>query len=494
MEYQLQKQHDKKKYHAIERIALLLDRGTFCEIGSGIKNYISGSQKEDMIPYDGVITGRGKIGGKRVFIFAQDFTVKAGTIGKVHGDKIAHTIELAMRAKCPVIGIYDSGGARIEEGINALAGCGKMMYYNSLASGVVPQISIIVGPCAGAAAYSPALTDFVYIVDNVGYMFITGADVVESVTGEKCSNQELGGAKVQAFDNGVAQFFSLNEKLCYEEVRKLIAILPASYEENPGNDSIPYMKKESESDEIIPKDPHKSYDIHTVIDVFLDEDTFIEVSKDYAASMVVGFGKLSGITVGLIANQPMVNSGVIDCNSSDKAARFLRFCDCFNIPIITLVDTPGYMPGKEQEHMGIIRHGAKLLYAYSEATVPKITVIVRKAYGGAYIAMGSKHMGTDYVYAFEDAEIAVMGAEGAAAVLYKKEANKIEDSSKGKKFLQEKAREYKEQYMNPYIAVQEGYVDEIITLKRMRRRIFEDITALSCKEERHIKKHGNIPL
>lgn len=497
MEYNVQKQHDKGKYHAIERIALLLDVGTFQEIGSGIVNYGSRSEGgRDTAEYDGVITGYGKVQGKTVFVFAQDFTVRGGTLGLMHGKKIARIIELAIKAKCPVIGIYDSGGARIDEGINALAGCGEMMYYNTLASGVIPQISVIAGPCAGAASYSPAITDFIFMVEKSGYMFITGNDVVKSVTGEECTLQELGGAAVHNEITGVSHFRFRKEKECFKAVRELINILPSSCTEREDYTFFDYtLKNDSRISEILPPENRKVYDMKNIIKEFVDDNNVIEVQEDFAKSMIVCFARLSGITIGIVANQPLVNSGSIDCDSSDKAARFIRFCDSFQIPVITLVDTPGYLPGTNQEQKGIIRHGAKLLFAYSEATVIKLTVVIRKAYGGAYIAMGSKHMGADFVYAWPGAEIAVMGAESAASILYKRELSEVAEETR-KEYLAGKTERYAKDYMNAEIALKEGYVDEVIKPDEMRSRLFQDIVALSSKDvlNRPFKKHGNIPL
>ena len=489
--YNIEKQHNKQKYHAIERILLLLDPNSFKEIGSGINNYEYNHEKADAksSSYDGVICGRGTIGGKTVFIFSQDFTVLGGSIGLNHGRKIAHTIQQAIKARCPVIGLYDSGGARISEGINALAGCGELMHQNTLASGIIPQISIIVGPCAGAAAYSPALTDFVFMVDHIGQLYITGNKVIESVTGEKCSLQELGGARVHSEMSGVSHFLFTSEKKCYVEVRKLIKILPSNFEEKKFYRFISYIEKETLVENLVPRDDKASYDMHTVIQAIVDEHSMIEVHQKYATNMITAFAKINDITVGIIANNPMHNSGCIDRNSSDKAARFVRFCDAFSIPILTFVDTPGYLPGIEEEHEGIIRHGAKLLFAYSSATTIKITIIVRKAYGGAYIAMGSKHLGADYVYASSKATLAVMGAEGAVSILYHKELEKDESQK------DEYVKAYKEKYMNARIAAAEGYVDEEISLNDLRQRVFEDIKAFENKNISQLsKKHGNIPL
>ncbi|MBE6984238.1 MAG: acyl-CoA carboxylase subunit beta [Ruminococcaceae bacterium] len=491
--YNVEKQHEKMKYHAIERILLLLDRDSFTEIGAGIDGYgYDPSSDKKSTPYDGVITGRGTIGGKTVFIFAQDFTVAGGSIGLNHGRKIAKTIELAIKARCPVIGLYDSGGARIGEGINALAGCGEMMHQNTLASGVIPQISIVVGPCAGAAAYSPALTDFVFMVEKIGQLYITGNKVIENVTGEKCTLQELGGAKVHSETSGVAHFAFTSEKKCYAEVRKLIGILPSSYLDNAQYRELDYRPNGCSIDSLIPEDDKTPYSMHQLIYGIVDEDSFVEIHRNFASSMITGFAKLSSVTVGIIANNPMSNSGCIDRDSSDKAARFVRFCDAYSIPIVTLVDTPGYLPGLDQEHSGIIRHGAKLLFAYSESTTTKITVIIRKAYGGAYIAMGSKHLGADYVYACPKAALAVMGAEGAVSIIYHKELAKAEDEAALKKEL---AEEYSRKYMNTTIAQIEGYVDEVISPDAIRKRVFEDIKAFENKDRTTVaKRHGNIPL
>ena len=477
MEYQ----HKKKKYHAVERLQMLLDRDSFVEIGSQMADYrhCTGGTGTG-IPYDGVITGRGKIRGKTVFVYAQDFSIKGGTLGRRHGEKIARTIKLAITAKSPVIGLYDSGGARIEEGINALAGCGEMMYCNTLASGCIPQFSVVLGPCAGAAAYSPAITDFIFMVDHISCMFVTGPDVVKRVTGEECSSQELGGADVHNHLSGVAHRRFGNEKDCFRCLRNLVEILPASCDNTREHASAYTNRNTPEIRDILPTESRIPYDMRNLLYGIIDENSFIELGDQFAKSVVTGFAKLSGQTIGIVANQPLENGGALTCDSSDKAARFVRYCDCFNIPVITFVDTPGYLPGKEQEHSGIIRHGAKLLFAYSEAIVPKVTVIVRKAYGGAYIAMGSKHV----------------GADGAAAILNKRELANIEDYADRQKLLSEKAEEYQKGFMNTDIALAEGFVDEIVAYESLRKRIFSDITALEHKTEGMgiRKKHGNIPL
>ncbi len=494
--YNVEKQHQKQKYHAYERILLLLDRGSFREIGAGINNYEYNHSNTDSksTEYDGVITGRGTIGGKTVFIFSQDFTVSGGSIGLNHGRKIAKTIALAIQARCPIIGLYDSGGARIGEGINALAGCGEMMHQNTLASGVIPQISIVVGPCAGAAAYSPAITDFVFMVEQIGQLYITGNKVIESVTGEQCTLQELGGAKVHAEKSGVAHFAFTSEKKCFAEVRKLVHTLPSSFEDKQSYKELSYDGGMPSLEDLVPEDGKMAYSMHNLITGIVDENSFIEVHKSFAPNMITGFAKLNNITIGIIANNPLVNSGCIDRDSSDKAARMVRFCDAFNIPIFTMVDTPGYLPGISEEHSGIIRHGAKLLFAYSEATTTKITFIVRKAYGGAYIAMGSKHLGADYVYASSKATLAVMGAEGAVSILHHRTLAQTpeEEVNEVRNRLVE---EYTRKYMNPSIAEREGYVDDVISVNDIRQRLFEDIKAFEHKSTNVIKKkHGNIPL
>lgn len=494
--YNVEKQHKKQKYHAIERVLLLLDKGSFREIGAGINNYEFNHSEANCksTEYDGVITGRGTIAGKTVFIFSQDFTVSGGTIGLNHGRKIAKTIELAIKARCPIVGLYDSGGARIGEGINALAGCGEMMHQNTCASGVIPQISIVVGPCAGAAAYSPAITDFVFIVEQIGQLYITGNKVIESVTGEKCTLQELGGAKVHSEKSGVTHFSFSSEKKCYCEVRKLIKALPSSFEDKKSYRDLTYTGVKQSIDDIVPADGKTPYSMHELILNIFDDDSFIEVHKNFAANMITGFAKLNDITVGIVANNPMVNSGCIDRDSSDKAARFVRFCDAFNIPVITFVDTPGYLPGISEEHNGVIRHGAKLLFAYSEATTTKITIIVRKAYGGAYIAMGSKHLGADYVYAFPKATLAVMGADGAVSILHHKTLSET-PSEEIEELRNKLIDEYTQKYMNSTIAEAEGYVDDVISINEIRQRVFEDIKAFENKSVFVLnKKHGNIPL
>lgn len=492
MRYNIEEQHKKKKYHAIERINLLLDKDSFNEIGSGIKD-----QGNEAVLYDGVITGYGKVQGRNVCVFSQDFTQQGGSIGLKHGEKIAGIIKMAIINKCPIVGIFDSGGARITQGVSALAGCGDMMYYNTLASGYIPQISIIVGPCAGAAAYSPAITDFVFCVKRIGNMYITGPNVVYRVTGEKCSAEELGGADILASRSGVVHIELNNEKDCFHQVRTLIDMLPSYCNEvqTKGN-SLPDKIDNLNIEDLLPLDTKKTYNVKSIISLIVDDNSFFEIHEKYAQSIVVGFAKIGGRTVGIVANQSLNSGGVLDCDSSIKGARFIRFCDAFHIAVITLVDTPGYLPGKEQEHNGIIRNGAKLLFAYAESTIPKITVILRKAYGGAYIAMGSKHLGADMVYALPNSEIAVMGAEGAVSIIYKHELMEANPDSYGQ-LLEEKINEYSHQNLNVNKAVMEGYVDEIVDLKQLRIRIADDLEMLAAKSSDVTninKKHSNIPL
>ena len=502
MEYNMEKQHKLGKLHALERICMLLDPDSFREIGSGITNLEDAFNiKIGQFPYDGVITGYGTIDGQKVFVYAEDFTVIGGTLGKQHGLKIAGAIKLAIENRCPIIGINDSGGARIQEGINALAGYGEIFYYNTMASGYIPQISIIAGNCAGGAVYSPGITDFIFVIDDISQMFVTGPKVIKAVTNEDITADDLGGAGVHAQTSGVAHFRMPDEKSCYQKVRKLIGLLPPCYVSNTesiGSTPINYTENVVFNEDlahILPEHSNQSYDIHDVIDGIVDPDSFLEVQEEFAKNVVIGFAKIKGITVGLICDQPRVLAGVLDCDSSDKIARLIRYCDAYDIPIITLTDVPGFMPGKEQEYKGIIRHGAKVLYAYSEATTTKINVILRKAYGGAYIAMSSKHLRADFVYAWPTAEIAVMGADGAADILYGKQMKDMNPEEK-KAFRQEKIDEYNEKFMNPQVAVMNGYVDEVIRPEATRERIYADLLVCRGKRalERVTKKHGNIPL
>lgn len=490
MEFNLQKQHAKGKLHAYERIMALFDANSFCSM----------TPPDDR--YDGVLCGYGLVLGKKVFCVSQDFTFKGGTLGEQHGDTIVYMLKKAIEEKCPFISINDSGGARIQEGINALAKYGEIFYYNTLASGYIPQISVIVGPCAGGAVYSPGITDFVFVVDGISQMFVTGPGVVKSVTHENVAAEELGGAKIHSSVSGVSHFLYSNENECFEGVRALINTLPLNNSTSPYNNYVKETFKlfgkttETESLEgIIPQQLNKAYDVKKIINRVFDVNSFIEVEALYAANIVVGFAKLSGITIGCIANQPSQMAGVLDCNTSDKAARFVRFCDAFNIPLISFTDVPGYLPGIDQERQGIIRHGAKLLYAFSEASVPRINVILRKAYGGAYIAMNSCHIGADKVFAWPSAQVAVMGAEGAVQILYAKDAAAMSQNEK-KLFFKEKEDEYVRKFGNYNIALERGYIDEVIKPDDTRKHLIKVVLELENKvpKDKIVKKHGNIPL
>lgn len=494
--YQLEKQHKKGKLHAIERICALVDEGSFREIGSGIRNQTDAFDlKKGSVPYDGVITGYGTVDGRKVVIYAQDFTVMAGTLGRKHGEKIAGAIRLAIENRCPIIGMNDSGGARIQEGVEALAGYGDIFYYNILASGYIPQISIIAGNCAGGAAYSPGITDFIFMVEDISNMYITGPRVVESVLHQQVSAREFGSAKMHEKKSGVLHFSCKKEEECFEQVRRLLSLIPHYYGEKKKLPHVVSREKGEHLEKLLPSNRRAVYDIRNVIGELLDRDSFLEVQAAFAANIVIGFGRLQGRTIGVVANQPYVMGGVLDVDSSVKAARFVRYCDAFEIPILTLVDVPGFMPGTEQEEKGIIRHGAKLLYAYAESTVPKVTVILRRAYGGAYIAMGSKHIGTDFVYAWPQAEIAVMGEEPAVEILYRRELARLSQEEKRQRF-QELTGQYRREVMNSSTAVSEGYVDEILEPDETRERICRDLEFLEEKRSMACvrKKHGNIPL
>ncbi len=494
--YNVEKQHEKGKLHAIERINALCDPDTFFEIYSAARhNCTSFGMEKKEIPYDGVITGFGKINGKKVAVYAQDFTVQGGSLGKVHGQKIAELIEKAIDARCPVIGLNDSGGARIQEGVDALCGYGDLFYQNVRASGTVPQISIIAGPCAGGAVYSPGITDFIFAVDQISQLFITGPKVVKSVLSMDITAEELGGATIHSTKSGVAHFRSTSEKECYEQVRRLLDYIPHYYGEEIVADAkfkFDERKKTKKIAEVLPEESKKGYDIREVIDCVVDDDSFFEVMAEFAPMSVVGFAKIEGKSVGIVANNPAVWGGLLNCDSSDKIARFVRYCDAYNVPLVNFVDVPGFLPGPDEEQKGIIRHGAKVIYAYSEATVPKVTVITRKAYGGAYIAMCSKHLGADFVYAWPKAEIAVMGAEGALGILYAKE---MKDPAQAA-LVAQKSQEYKDTIMTPTIAAQRDYVSEIIDPEQTRERVARSLEFLSNKTQNvaPAKKHGNIPL
>ena len=495
MEYNLERQHSKGKLHAIERINALVDINSFMEIYSGVKHNSTsfGMDKKD-IPYDGVITGFGTVNGKKVAVYAQDFTVQGGSLGKMHGNKIAELIDMAIQARCPVIGINDSGGARIQEGVNSLAGYGNLFYQNVRASGYIPQISIIAGPCAGGAVYSPGITDFIFTVDKISYMFITGPKVVKSVMFMDITEEELGGGEIHAQKSGVTHFRCPDENDCFTKVRKLLDYIPHYYGETIPAEKFKFdeKKKAKKIAEILPERSTQGYNIKEVIDCIVDDDSFFEVAQEFAVSVVTGFARIEGKTVGIIANNPAGLGGIMNCDASDKAARFVRYCDAFNVPLLNLVDIPGFIPGPQEEQKGIIRHGAKLIYAYSEATVPKVTLITRKAYGGAYIAMCSKHLGADFVFAWPKAEIAVMGAEGAIQILYAKE---LKDPSHAQ-LVAEKTQEYKDTVMTPKTAAERGYISEVINPEETRKKVSMCFSILENKKttSRIEKKHGNIPL
>ena len=462
------KQHDSGKLTARERIEALFDDGTFVEINDMLTSRATdfGMDKKRKTG-DGVVTGYGYIHDRLAFVASQDFTVGGGALGEVQAQRICRAMDKALEMKAPFISINDSGGARIEEGIDGLSGYGDIFYRNTMASGVIPQISVIMGPCAGGACYSPAISDYIFMTENTSQMYITGPQVVKSVTGEEISSAELGGAYVQSTISGVAHFVYSNDLDCLNGVRELLSYLPQNNEEKTLEVSGKTVDRCSDITKIVPDNPKVAYDVRDVIETFIDEDSFFEVQPDFARNIVVGFSRIDGKTVGIVANQSAYMAGSLEINASDKGARFIRFCDCFNIPILTLVDVPAFLPGSQQEHSGIIRHGAKLLFAYSEATVPKISVIMRKAYGGAYIAMNSKGIGADVVYAWPIAEIAVMGAAGAVTIIGKKAIECAEDKSAKKIEL---LNEYNEKFMNPYIAAEHGYVDEVILPFETRKR------------------------
>lgn len=488
MAYDIKKQHMKGKLHAIERINLLLDSGSFFEINS-CKGYscIELNNEDKDISYDGVITGFGTINGKKIAIYSQDFTVQGGSLGNLHGKKIAEIYSYAITERCPIIGINDSGGARIQEGITALARYGEIFTKNVEASGYIPQISIIAGPCAGGAAYSTGITDFIFTIDNISKLFITGSKIVKAAINVDISDEELGGTEMHSRKSGVVHFRSNNEIECFYQVKRILNIIPHYYGEIEINQKIHFSKnKINKINTIIPIESKKSYDVKQIINCLVDDDTFIEIQLEFAQNIVIGFALINGKRIGLIANQSYYLGGVLNCDSADKAARFVRYCDSFDIPLLTLVDVPGFIPGPDEEQKGIIRHGAKLIYAYSEATVPKITVILRKAYGGAYIAMCSRNLGADFVFAWENAEIAVMGADEAYEIL-----NKNVNSDKT-----EAMNEYCKMYMNSKMAISSGYITEVIKPESTRKLLEKSFSFLETKNKESLlkKKHGNIPL
>ncbi len=488
-----EKQKASGKMTARERIVELLDADSFHEYDLFVKHAgVDFDMDKKFLPGDGVITGTGSINSYPVCVFAQDFTVAGGSLGYMHAKKIGKIMDQAMKMKVPLIGINDSGGARIQEGVNSLAGYGEIFYRNTQASGVIPQISVILGPCAGGAVYSPALTDFVFVVDKISKMFITGPEVIKTVLGEEISMEDLGGARVHAEITGNAHFFAESEKECFEQIKKLVSFIPWNNEKKA--EAFPKKAPKSRQykiDQIFPVDQMQSYDVRDIIKAICDDSDFFEVHEFFAANIVVGFARLDGQTVGFVANQPMVLAGVLDVDSSDKAARFIRFCDAFNIPLVTFVDLPGYLPGVDQEYAGVIRHGAKVLYAYSEATVPKLTVILRKAYGGGYIAMCSHHLKADFVFAWPTAEIAVMGPEGAANIIFRNEIKASENPEETRKKLIE---EYRNKFANPYVAAAYGYVDAVILPSETRDFLIHSLNiAVNKGEARPKKKHGIPP-
>jgi methylmalonyl-CoA decarboxylase subunit alpha len=488
----IEKQVAQGKLPARERIKAILDPGTFHEYDLFVEHKCQdfGMDKKSL-PGDGVVTGTGKISGFPVCIYAQDFTVAGGSLGLAHARKITKIMDHAVKLGIPLIGINDSGGARIQEGVNSLAGYGEIFFRNTLASGVIPQISIILGPCAGGAVYSPALTDFVFVVDRISKMFITGPEVIKTVLGEEVTMEELGGARVQAELSGNAHFYAESELECFEQVKKLVTFIPWNNKKTADAFPARFPKAGTDIMGIIPAEPTKPYDVRDVVRAVCDDSDFFEVQELWAANIVVGFARLNGRSVGIVANQPKVLAGVLDVDSSDKAARFIRFCDAFNIPLVTFVDLPGYLPGVDQEHAGVIRHGAKILYAYSEATVPKITVILRKAYGGGYIAMCSRHLGADFVFAWPTAEIAVMGPEGAANIIFKAEIAAAKDPDA---FRKQKVAEYTEKFASPYIAAANGHVDAVINPNETRDCLVHAIEISQQKSEfRPPRKHGIPP-
>jgi propionyl-CoA carboxylase beta chain len=489
------KQHEAGKLTARERIELLCDPGSFCELDKFVTHRATDFGMADKkIPGDGVVTGYGMVDGRQIFIFAQDFTVFGGSLSGAYAQKICKIMDLATRVGAPVVGLNDSGGARIQEGVESLAGYADIFLRNTLASGVVPQISLILGPCAGGAVYSPAITDFIVMAKDTSYMFITGPDVIKTVTHEEVSKESLGGALAHNQKSGVAHFAADNEQAAIRMTRELLSYLPSNNAEDPPaqpNDDDPF-REEPKLKDVVPANPNKPYDIKEIIRAVVDQKHFFEVQEHFAKNIVVGFARLNGRAVGIVANQPAVLAGCLDIDASVKAARFVRFCDCFNIPLITLVDVPGFLPGTHQEWGGIIKHGAKLLYAYAEATVPKITLITRKAYGGAYDVMASKHIRADINYAYPTAEIAVMGPEGAVNIIFRNELAQASDAAAEKTRL---VNEYREKFANPFKAAELGYIDEVIRPENTREKLVRALEMLREKRQNNLpRKHGNIPL
>ena len=490
----IEKQHAKKKLTARERINYLLDEGSFEEMGILVTHRTTDFGMEDQKFYgDGVVTGYGTVDGRLVYVYAQDFTVFGGALSETHAEKICKVMDLAVKVGAPIIGLNDSGGARIQEGVRSLGGYADIFFRNVQASGVVPQISAIMGPCVGGAVYSPAMTDFIMMVEQTSYMFVTGPNVVKTVTNENVTSEELGGASTHASKSGVAHKTSINDAACLEDIKQLLTYLPQNNTEK--TKKLPFELGEElrpELKQIVPDNANKPYDMHAVINGIIDEQSFYEIHKDYAENIITGFARLGGRSIGIVANQPMVLAGVLDVDSSIKSARFVRFCDAFNIPLLVLVDVPGFLPGTDQEWNAIITNGAKLLYALSEATVPRVTLITRKAYGGAYDVMNSKHIGADFNYAWPSAEIAVMGAKGASEIIFRKE---IADAADSEAKLLEKEKEYADKFANPYRAANRGFIDEVILPENSRCKLLKAFAMLENKQvDAPKRKHGNIPL
>jgi propionyl-CoA carboxylase beta chain len=492
-----EREHKAGKLTARERVELLLDEGTFEELDKFVRHRSTDFGMEEQRPAgDGFVTGFGRIGGRLVYVFAQDFTVFGGSLSESNALKICKVMDLAMRAGAPVVGLNDSGGARIQEGVMSLAGYADIFLRNTLASGVIPQISAIMGPCAGGAVYSPAITDFIFMTRETSYMFVTGPDVIKTVTHEEVTKQELGGAMTHNATSGVAHFVAGDDRDCVAMIRELVGFLPSNNLEDPPRRACtdPITRADAALDHLVPEDPMQPYDIKDAIHAIVDEGDFFEVHEHFAKNMVVGFARLDGRPVGIVANQPAFLAGVLDINASVKGARFVRFCDAFNIPLITFEDVPGFLPGTQQEWGGIIKHGAKLLFAFAEATVPKITVITRKAYGGAYCVMASKHIRTDANFAWPTAEIAVMGPEGAVNIVYKRELDRAPEADRDR-LRKEKVAEFRERFANPYVAAERGYIDAIIEPSQTRAKLIASLRALENKRDTNPKKkHGNIPL
>lgn len=488
----VEKQKQSGKLTARERIIAILDPKSFHEydlfVEQAGKDF---DMDKKFLPGDGVVTGTGTVGGHPICIYAQDFTVAGGSLGYAHAKKITKIMDHALSLGVPLIGINDSGGARIQEGVNALAGYGEIFFRNTTASGVIPQLSVILGPCAGGAVYSPALTDFVFVVDKISQMFITGPEVIKTVLGEDVDKETLGGARTHAEITGNAHFYATSEEECFAQIKKLLEFIPWNCQKKADSVAKKPPRKEYKLDDIIPNDPAMPYDVRNIIKGIVDDSDFLEIQELFAPNIVIGFARIEGETVGIVANQPLYLAGVLDVDSSDKSARFVRFCDAFNIPLVTLVDLPGYLPGVDQEHAGVIRHGAKLLYAYSEATVPKITVILRKAYGGGYIAMCSHHLRADFVFAWPDAQIAVMGPEGAANIIFRSEIKNAENPDEMRK---QKIEEYKEKFANPYVAAAYGYVEAVIEPTETRHFVAHSLSISKNKtQSTPYKKHGVAP-